>query len=82
MTAWSAKVRTSSICRSVNGSTRFPREIDRAEHGPLAQQRHPKDGASSGRHDLGHREVRLGADVRDMHDLAFERHPPLNAVAT
>jgi len=60
----------------------FPREIDRAEHGPLAQQRHPKDGASSGRHDLGHREVRLGADVRDMHDLAFERHPPLNAVAT
>jgi hypothetical protein len=23
MTAWSAKVRTSSICRSVNGSTRF-----------------------------------------------------------
>ena len=28
MTAWSAKVRTSSICRSVNGSTRFRARYD------------------------------------------------------
>ena len=60
----------------------FPREIDRAEHGSLAQQRHPKIGASPGRHSLGHRVVRVGEDVRDMHDPAFERHPPGDAVAT
>ena len=82
MTAWSAKVRTSSICRSVNGSHSLPREINRAEHGPLAQQRHPKHGASPGRHSLGHRVVRVSADVLDMHDPAFERHPPGDAVAT
>jgi hypothetical protein len=60
----------------------LPREIDRADHGPLAQQRHPECGASPGRHSLGHRPVRVGADVRDLHDPAFERHPPGHAVAT
>ena len=30
----------------------------------------------------GERVVRVGADVRDMHDLAFERHPASNAIAT
>ena len=60
----------------------FPREIDRAEHGPLAQQRHPKDGTLPGRHSLGQRVVRVGADVRDMHNPAFERHSPGHAVAT
>ena len=82
MTAWSAKVRTSSICRSVNGSTRFRLRLNRADHGALAQQRHPKDGASPGRHNLGQRVVRVSEDVRDMHDPAFERHPPGDAVAT
>jgi hypothetical protein len=60
----------------------IPREINRAEHGPLAQQRHPEHGTSSGRHSLGHREVRVSADVRDMHGIAFERHPTGNAFAT
>jgi len=36
MTAWSAKVRTSSICRSLNGSTRF-RESAMAPIGSLSR---------------------------------------------
>ena len=35
-----------------------------------------------GRHSLGQREVRVSEDVRDMHDPAFERHPPGDGVAT
>ena len=35
-----------------------------------------------GRHSLGMRVVRVSADVRDMHDPAFERHPTGDAVAT
>ena len=42
----------------------------------------PRHGASPGRHNLGQRVVRVSADVRDMHDPAFERHPPGDAVAT
>jgi len=60
----------------------IPRQINRAEHGALAQQWHPKAGASPGRHDLGQREVRVSAEVRDVHDIAFERDPPDDAVAT
>jgi hypothetical protein len=59
-----------------------PRESDYAKHGSLAQQRHPEVGSHPGRHRLGHRVVRVGEDVRDVHDPAFERHPPGNAVAT
>ena len=54
MTAWSAKVRTSSICRSVNGSTRFRRETIMPIRLAVAQQRHPEHGASPGRHTSGH----------------------------
>jgi len=60
----------------------LPREIDRAEHGPLAQQRHPKDGSSTGRHSLGHRVVRDSGKIPDMHHLAFEGHPSGRGVAT
>src|SRR6516162_3626002 len=59
-----------------------PREIDRAEHGPLAQQRYSEHGASPGRRSLGQRVVGINADVLDMHDLAFEHHPRGDAVAT
>ena len=82
MTAWSAKVRTSSICRSVNGSTRFRSEIDRADHGPLAQQRHSKDGASPGHHDLGQRVVRVSEDVRNLHALPSSATRPVTRAAT
>jgi len=33
-------------------------------------------------HRLGQRVVRISEDVRNMHDSAFENHPPGNAVAT
>jgi len=59
----------------------FPGEIDRAEHGPLAQEGHPKSGAYPGLHGLGPRVVRVSADVRDMRDPAFEQHPAGHAVA-
>ena len=60
----------------------FPREIDRAEHGPLTQERHSKHRTSPGRRTLWKREIRVSADVRDMHDPAFERHPPVEGFAT
>ena len=60
----------------------LPVEINRADHGPLAQQRHSEDGSVPGRHDLGQRVVRISEDVRNMHDFAFESHPPGDAVAT
>jgi len=59
-----------------------PRQIDRADDGSLAQQRHPKSGTSPGRHILGHRVIRVGGEVLDMHDPAFERRPAGDAVAT
>ena len=82
MTAWSAKVRTSSICRSVNGSTRFrerpitPRWLPSRSSGTPRLVRRPDATAS------GIRVVRVSEDVLDMHDPAFERRPPGDAVAT
>src|SRR5215467_11972663 len=80
MTAWSAKVRTRSICRSVNDSTRL-RERDNADRHAVAQQRHPKSSTVPGRHTLGKRVVRVGGAILDVHDPAFKRHPPGDALA-
>ena len=60
----------------------LPRKVDYADWRAVAQQRHPKHDASPGCHSLGQHEVRVSADVRDMHDLAFERHPPGDGFAT
>ena len=60
----------------------LPVEGDRAQHGPRAQERYSKGGTSPRRHSLWHREVRVGADVLDLHDPAFERHPPDETTAT
>ena len=49
ITAWSAKVVTSSICLSVNGSTARARQRDDADRRSLAQQRHAEHGADSRR---------------------------------
>ena len=47
MTAWSAKVLSSSICLSVKGRTsRAPTTIDADRHA-LAQQRHAEDASGS-----------------------------------
>jgi len=35
-----------------------------------------------GHHSLGQRVVRIGGEVLDMHDSAFERHPPDHAFST
>ena len=60
----------------------LPRESNRAEHGPFAQKRDPKVGTSPGCHSLRLRVIRISEDVRNMHHIAFERHPPDDAVAT
>ena len=57
-------------------------KCDDADWLALAQQRYPKYGASPGCQNLGHRVVRVSADVRDVHDPAFERHPASDGVAT
>ena len=43
ITAWSAKVVTSSICLSVNGRTSCARQGQNADRRSLAQQRHAED---------------------------------------
>jgi hypothetical protein len=60
----------------------IPRETNRADHGSLAQQWHSKVCTYPGCHGLGHRVVRVREYILDMHDPAFERHPPGHAVAT
>jgi hypothetical protein len=55
---------------------------DNADWLAVAQQRHAKHGASPGRHNLRKRVVRVRADVRDMHDPAFERRAPGDGVTT
>ena len=59
----------------------LPREIDRAENLPLAQERRPKPGAYPRRDGLGEHIVRVSAVVR-MHHPALDRHPPGDGVAT
>jgi hypothetical protein len=54
---------------------------DNADRLALVQQRHPKCGPSPGRHSPGKRVVRVSADVRNMHDPAFERHSSLTVIA-
>jgi hypothetical protein len=60
----------------------FPIEVDRAQHLPVAQQRHPENRSGPGLHSLGHRVVRDSANVRYVYDPAFERHPPGDGVVT
>ncbi len=52
-----------------------PGERNHADRLAVAQERHPNHGAAPGRHGLGKRELRLSAEVLDMHDPAFERRP-------
>jgi len=60
----------------------MPIKRDDADWLVLAQERHPEDGTSPGRRNLGPRLVRVGEDVRDLHDPPFERHPPGDGLAT
>jgi hypothetical protein len=54
---------------------------DNADRLAAAKQRHSKHRTPPGRLNLGPRVVRVGEDIRDMHDPAFERCPPGRAVA-
>jgi hypothetical protein len=60
----------------------LPTKPDNADWLAVAQQRHPKLGEVPGRHSLGYCVVRVSADVRDLHDPAFERRPPDEGLAT
>ena len=76
MTAWSAKVVTSSICLPVNGLTLSPRQVDHADHRVPAQQRHAEHGSLLS---LGLRlepgELGVFEQVGNVHGPAFERGP-------
>ena len=83
ITAWSAKVRDQFDLPLGERLDPLPREINRADHGsPSRSSGTPSMVRRPARRSLGRRVVRVGEDVRDMHDLAFERHPPGDAVAT
>ena len=82
MTAWSAKVRDQFDLPLGERLDPLPVKRNDADWLAVAQQWHPKDGASPGRHSLGHRVVRVSEDVFDMHDPAFERRPRGDAAAT
>ena len=84
MTAWSAKVRTSSICRSVNGSTRWRRERDHPDRLALAQQRHAKCRCALllRRDCVGQRVFRVGRHIVDMDDPPLEHDAPDDAAAS
>ena len=73
ITAWSAKVVTSSICLSVNGRT-SARSNDQTPIGTaFAQQRHAEHGAEAAlRVHSRHRVFRIGQHVRHVNDRAFE----------
>ena len=77
ITAWSAKVVTSSICLSVNGRTVPARQRDHADRGALAQHRHAEHGAHT-RQASGstQRIVRVGLNIEHLNGFAFEQGPP------
>ena len=73
MTAWAAKVRTSSICRSVNGSTRCRASNQDPDRFAFPQQRHaelrpnPRDLDELGQGIFG-----ISSRICDLNRLAFE----------
>ena len=72
ITAWSAKVVTSSICLSVNGATVLRIEHDDADRPPLAQQRIAEHRALLVHHPV----VRIGENVGHLHRGSLERRAP------
>ena len=75
ITAWSAKVVTSSICLSVNGSHLQRRiRIDDADRNAFAQQRHAENGAVPAQLLRTRASVifGIGQHIGDVNDPAFE----------
>ena len=80
ITAWSAKVVTSSICLSVNGRTSVRVRRQHADRHALAQQRHAEHGAEAAESlRLRPGVFRVGLHVGDVNDLAFEQRAPDDA---
>ena len=82
--AWSAKVATSSICRSVNGShLRARSDADDADRNSFAQHRHSEDACESRIFPAPPANVysEVVQHVGDMHDRAFEQGPALRCSA-
>ena len=78
MTAWSAKVLTSSICLSVKGLTSVARQRQHADGNALAQHWHAEHGAITAALLASRARVfRIVLHIRDMNDLAFERSRPV-----
>ena len=76
ITAWSAKVWTSSICLSVNGSTLLRQQSEYADRLALAQQRHAKHGADVRAASCAQIAVfGIGHDVGDVDRAAFQQRP-------
>ena len=77
ITAWSAKVVTSSICLSVNGSTLVRVKNEDADRGSLAQQRDAERRAIvAKRQDAAHIVFRIGLDVVHMDDSSSSKARP------
>ena len=83
ITAWSAKVETSSICLSVNGRTVSSRQIEHPDWDTLPYQRYSQDGAnaSTALDRLGPGVFRVGADVGNMNSAPLKRRSPDQRVA-
>ena len=72
MTAWSAKVATSSICFSVKRSNSAAHQHQDADRSAFAQQRHAERGVDVFESkNVGHPELGIGFGVFDLNGLAL-----------
>ena len=77
ITAWSAKVVTSSICLSVKGRTDFRPKVDDADRRSFAQERDAKKRPRCANPaEFGIRVFGIGQNVEDMNDFAFKQDAP------
>ena len=75
-------MRTSSICRSVNGSTRFRESLIDADRLASRSNDTPSSVRCLPSVAWDPAIFRVGDDIRDMHDLAIERHSSRDAAVT
>ena len=81
MTAWSAKVRTNSTCRSVYGSTLSRAESDHPDRLAVAQQWHRHCRSDPILFGLRELVVRFVLDVGDAHHATGEQRSPGRGLA-
>ena len=77
ITAWSAKVSTSSICLSVNGFTAAPVEHKQADGNPLTQKRHAEDCSKVAKFcDFTNGVFRISKNIRNLNGFARQQDAP------